>query len=144
MAQPNFATYNPGEVSLTVGSLIITGYAQDTMITIARKTPTWATTVGSDGFVTRAKSLDKRGEITITLDMSSPSNDDLTALFNADEQTGKGNFPIMMRDGSGTSVASGASAWIVQPATMEFGNGILGRQWTFEVAVLAMNVGGNQ
>lgn len=138
-----FATYSPDQISFVAASLIITGFAHDTMITVARKTPTWESTVGSDGFVTRRQSMDKRGDITITLDMSSPSNDDLSALFNADEKTGKGVFPIMIKDGSGRSVASGANAWILQPATMEFGNGILGRQWTFEVAVLAMNVGGN-
>lgn len=143
MAQPNFATYDPEKVSLVYGALIITGFAQDSMITVARKTPTWSSTAGSDGFVTRAKNLDKRGDITIVLDMSSPTNDALSALFYADEMTGKGAQAIMMRDASGTSVASGASAWIVQPATIEFGNGVLGRTWNFEVAVLAITPGGN-
>lgn len=142
MAQ-TFATYSPSEVSIIAGSLIITGFAQDSMVSVARKTATWESTVGSDGFVTRRKNMDKRGEVTITLDMSSPSNDDLSALFNADEKTGKGVFPIMIRDGSGRSVASAANAWLVQPATMEFGGGVLGRQWTFECDVLAMNVAGN-
>ncbi|RYF36590.1 MAG: DUF3277 family protein [Cytophagaceae bacterium] len=136
-------TYSPSEFSVTVGALILTGFAQDTMITVSRKTPTWSSTAGSDGFVTRARSADKRGDITLTLDMSSPSNDDLTALFAADEMTGKGVFPIMIRDGSGSSVASAASAWIVSPATLEYGNGVVGRAWTFEAANITISNGGN-
>lgn len=143
MAQPNFATYDPAKVSLVYGAVIITGFAQDTMIRVERNTPTWSDTAGSDGFVTRAKSLDKRGTITVTLDMSSPTNDALSALFYADETTGKGAQTIMMRDASGTTVASGASAWIVQPAAIEFGAGVLGREWQFRVAILAMSPGGN-
>lgn len=143
MAQPLFATFDPSKVSMIYGSLIITGFAQDSMITVARKTPIWSSTVGSAGFVSRAKSSDKRGDITIVLDQSSPDNDRLTALCSADELTGNGPQAFMMRDASGTSIASAASCWITQPATMEFGSGIMGRTWTFEAAVLVMAPGGN-
>lgn len=143
MSQPLFSTYQPDKVSFVFGSLIITGFAQDSMITVARKTPIWTSTAGSQGYVTRTKNMDKRGDVTIVLDQSSPDNDALSALCVADELTGQGAQPFMMRDASGTSVASAASMWIVQPATMEFGAGVLGRTWTFEAAVLIMTPGGN-
>lgn len=144
MADPFFRTYQPDLVSVTFGALIMTGFAQDSMITVARKTPTWTSTVGSQGYVTRAKTLDRRGDITITLDMSSPSNDDLMSLFNADEKTGKGALSFIMVDGSGSTVVSAPAAWIVQPATIEMGGAITARQWTFEAANLEMYVGGNR
>lgn len=143
MAQPVFATYDPGEISFVFGTIIITGFAADTMITVERMTDTWSDIAGSDGFVTRARSRDKRGVVTVNLDMSSMDNDKLQAVLAQDELDGTGAYPILMRDGSGTTVCSAPSAWIVKPAVVEYGSGVNNRQWVFHCDTLSTAVGGN-
>lgn len=137
------ATYDPGEVSFVWGTIMITGFASDTMITVERMTDTWSDQAGSDGFVTRARSRDKRGTVTVNLDMSSFDNDKLMAVLVQDELDGTGAFPLLMRDGSGTTVASAPFAWIVKPAVIEYGSGIAARQWQFRCDSLTVAVGGN-
>jgi len=139
----DFATYDPALVSVVFGPKILTGFAQDSIVTVERLNDTWTDQVGARGYVSRARNADRRGTITVVFDQTSQSNDDLSAIMLQDELNSTGVYPILVRDASGTSVASGASAWLTRPATIEMGNGILGRQWVFRVAVLAMAVGGN-
>jgi hypothetical protein len=136
-------TYDPAKVSFVFSSKIITGFADDSAIVVERMTDTWTDSVGVDGQVTRARSNDNRGTITLTLAQSSPSNDDLQALALADELTGVGAGECLLRDASGRTICSGDTAWITKPPQIEFGRSITNRQWVLRVANLVIAAGGN-
>lgn len=136
-------TYNPASVTFIYAAKIITGFADDSAIVVERMSDTWNDSVGTDGYVTRARSNDNRGTITLTLAQTSPSNDDLQALALADELTGQGAAECLLRDASGRTICSGDSAWLVKPSQVEFGRSITNRQWVLRVSNLIMAVGGN-
>lgn len=136
-------TYNPALISVITGAKIISGYSDDSQVTVERMTDSFAESVGADGHVTRSRTNDNRGTITVQLMQSSPSNDDLQAYATNDELNGTGTFPVLVRDASGRTICSGDQAWLVKTATAEYGRSITNRTWTIRVANLVMNVGGN-
>lgn len=136
-------TYDPASVSVIVAGKLMTGFADDSAVTVERMTDTWTDQVGTDGFVTRAKSNDQRGTVTINLTQTSPSNDDLQALASADELSGNGAGPFLMRDGSGRTICSGDTCWVTKPPSLEFGRSVVNRQWVIRVATLIVFSGGN-
>lgn len=136
-------TYNPASVSVVLGTKLLTGYADDTFVTIERMTDTWMDQVGTDGYVSRAKSNDTRGTVTVVLTQTSPSNDDLDAMATADELTGVGAAPLLVRDASGRTICSGDSAWVTKKPSLEFGRSVGNRTWTLRVANLNQFSGGN-
>jgi len=138
-----FATYDPSQVSVTLGEILMSGFAEDSMIEAERPEPTYADVAGADGQVTRAKTSDKRGTVTIHLMQSSDTNDLLSALHIADEQSNAGVRPLMIKDMSGTTVLSASHAWIERPAAANFAKGAGERVWVIKCARLEFFVGGN-
>ncbi len=137
------SSYDPGKVAVIIGAKILSGFSDDSQVSIERMTATFNESVGADGHVTRSASRDYRGTVTVTLMQSSPSNDDLTALALADEINGQGMFPLIIRDASGRTICSGDAAWVTQIASCDFSRSITNRTWTIRVATLVMSVGGN-
>lgn len=136
-------TYDPASVTNIVNGKLITGYSDDSSVTVERMTDTWTDQVGTDGYVTRAKSNDTRGTVTLNLTQTSPSNDDLQALATADEMSDTGAGPFLMRDASGRTICSGDTCWITKPPSLEFGRNVTNRQWVIRVANLVIFTGGN-
>lgn len=135
--------YDPSSVSIVFAGTIITGYDDGTFVSIERNNDMWAIKVGADGIGTRAKSSDKSGRVTITLMASSPANDKLSAMAVADELSGAGVAPLLVRDGSGRTVASALSAWVVKMPQVEFSKEPSNRAWTLETDSLTLYVGGS-
>lgn len=136
-------TYDPNQVSVIVGGKIISGFADGSYINVERNEQMFNLKVGVDGEGTRAKSNNKSGKITLTLMQSSSSNDDLSAFAAADELSNSGAVPVLVKDGSGTTLIAAATAWIQKYSNAEFGKEVLTRQWVLETDELIMLVGGN-
>ena len=66
-AQLEVATYDPKKVNLVMNGKIITGFASDSMITIARNEDTVTTKVGVKGDVAYNENANESGTITVTL-----------------------------------------------------------------------------
>src|SRR4051794_21013704 len=113
-------TYTPDSVTIVFSGIILSGYDDGTFVTIERANDMWALKMGADGIGARAKSSDKSGTVVATLLATSPSNDRLSAMAIADELSGAGVGPLLVRDGSGRSIASALSAWIVKIPQLEF------------------------
>jgi len=135
--------YQPSNVTVVYAGLILTGYDDGTFVSIERNNDMWTLKTGADGYGTRAKSSDKSGRVTLTLLQSSPSNDALSAIALADELSGAGVNPLLVRDGGGRTVASALSAWIVKIPQVEFAKEVGNRAWVFEADSLNIFVGGN-
>jgi hypothetical protein len=146
MATPRFATYDPGRQVLVVNGVQIQGFAPGTFIKVSRMTPTFSSKAGADGQVVRTKSRDKRGKIEITLLQTSLSNDYLSSLAVTDEQADGASTavgPSMVKDLNGTTFATGANTWVVQPADLELAAEAGDRTWTLECDNLQIVVGGS-
>ena len=66
-------TYNPKEVLIALGSHIVTGYAEDSFVSIDPSGDGTTKKTGCDGEVTRSISPDKSYTVKVTLDQMSDS-----------------------------------------------------------------------
>lgn len=140
---PLFKNYDPARVVVTFKGIPIRGYAEGTFVSVERDEDSFEKAVGSQGDVTRVRKRNRAGRATLTLQQSSPTNDELSALALLDEQTGLGYGPLMVKDLNGTTLASAAVAWLVRPASVSFADGAEGREWMIDCAELTMTVGGS-
>lgn len=135
--------YDPAQVIVNVGGRDISGFADGTFVRCARNADAFTLAVGADGESTRAKSNNRSGRITITLQQSSPSNDYLNSLAEADEKTNSGAVPAMVKDALGTTKANAKKAWVVKRPDGENAKEVQNREWVLETGNLEYDVGGN-
>jgi hypothetical protein len=135
-------TYDPKKVVVSVGGVPISGYADGTFVNISRQNDAFTSVAGADGEVSRAKSNDKRGEMTLTLLQTSLSNDVLSGIAQLDEKSNLGVVPVIVKDISGLSTYFAGSAWIKKMPDSGFGKEIENREWVFELAEMEVFVGG--
>lgn len=136
-------SYDPAEVQVIIAGIKISGFADGTFVTAARKNASFALIVGSDGEGARAKSNDRSATVTVTLLQTSDSNDALSALLNLDELSSDGVGALMIKDNSGRLLLSAETAWIEKPPDAEFAREITNRVWVIETNELTGLWGGN-
>lgn len=137
-------TYAAEKVVVTVGTSIVTGFADGDFITAKFSEDRYFSKAGADGEVGRAKTASRMGEITITLSATSAANDELSSIFNLAQVGGiDPPIPFGVADLSGRSVAFASKAWIKTAPDMTFGKEIGDREWILECADLSMTYGGN-
>lgn len=125
-------TYDPKEVSFIYAGSIIEGYADGTFLSIERNEDSATYQRASQGGGTRTLSNDKSGRFTITLQQTSPSNSTFNTQVQAMELSGGGIASALLKDNSGSDLASGAKSWVVKPSNMEYGNDLSNREWILE------------
>lgn len=136
-------TYDPKNVSVIVGGKIVSGFTDGTFITAERTEDMWNMKVGVDGIGTRAKTNNRSGKYTITLHQSSSSNDDLSAFAAADELSDTGAVPVLIKDNSGRSLVTSATAWVKKYPNAEFAKEVSNRVWVLETDEMVIFEGGN-
>ena len=139
----NFHEYDPKQVLLILNGVHIHGFLEGTFITARRNKDAMSLQVGVDGEGTRSKSSDKSGRLEIFLNQSSESNDVFSALALADEATGLGVVPAMLKDNSGRSLFVAENAWVVKFPDAPFETNSVGRQWILETDNLTVFLGGS-
>lgn len=135
-------SYDPKKVIITVGGAPMSGFADGTFVTVSRLNDSFVSHAGADGEVSRAKSNDRRGEMTLTLAQTSLSNDVLSGIYNLDERANRGVVAISIKDLSGTTVFFSGSGWIRKPPDAPFGKEIDNREWVFDLADMDVFIGG--
>ncbi len=136
-------TYDAAQVIISVGGIPLSGYTDGTFIEVARDEATWTKIVGADGIVTRGKTNNRSGTITVTLKQSSPSNDVLSGFLIADELANSSVVPILIKDLSGDSIYFAAQGWVSAFANSTFAKEITDRTWTISTAEMDVLVGQN-
>jgi len=134
--------YDPQSHDVVVDGTPIVGFAEGTFIKASFNEPQWSLKVGSDGFATRVRNANRSGKIEITLMASSPSNDYLNGLAQADRDTGAGIVPTLVKDRQGTARAQAGLSWINQIAPLERGKDLPDITWEMETNFLEMDQGG--
>ncbi len=136
------STYDPKEITVTVNGSILSGFSDD-VVTVERAEDQVADAAGADGEVIRTLTNDRRGNIQISLQQTSSSNLVLSALANADEQTGGSVFPVLIRDNRGNDIHVAAEAWIQKQPQAIYNKSNSPRVWIIRCADLRMVVGGH-
>ena len=136
-------TYDAKEVVLTLDGIPILGYADGTFISLEREEETYTKVVGADGVVSRAKTNNRSGTLTLTLKQTSPSNEDLSDFLKQDELSNNGVFSVLIKDSiSGTRLFS-STGWVQGLPTIEYAKEISDREWAIDLANIEFDISGN-
>lgn len=140
---PAVETYNPANIIISVGGTPISGFADGTFLELVADNQQFTRVTGADGYTTRIKSNNYSGQLTLTLSLTSPSNDVLSAILNADRLNDAGVVPVLIKDLNGRTVIFSASGWIQQFPDLTFSNEFTTRAWTLDLADIDIFIGGN-
>ncbi|MFI8570491.1 phage structural protein [Stenotrophomonas bentonitica] len=137
-------TYDSSQVIITFGPHIITGYAEDTFISVEEMGDGISSVVGANGEKARSMSQNRSLQVTLTLLQTSKSNDVLSAAAEFDRAShGQGALPMAITDLTGRTLIADASSWVVKKPNSEFGATVGTREWTLETSNDAIyHVGG--
>jgi hypothetical protein len=127
--------YDPENVDVIYAGVPISGFAEDTFVTIEAEAEDWLEVDGVDGDLTRSKNLAQKWKVTFHLMSSSKSDAFLSGLRELDlsETGGAGVSPIMIRDRNGVSLFVSDKAWIMKPPTATYGKTASAREWVCRV-----------
>lgn len=137
--------YDPGRVVVVIGGKTMAGFHTGSFVKCNRTNDTWKLEVGADGNPVWVKSRDKSGDIVITLQGTSPSNDDLSEIAVADERDDAvpEEITASVTDMNGTTLWSSANARVLKPADAEFADEHTPREWTVKCGKLEWFNGGS-
>ena len=142
---PQVRTYDPKRIASTVGSHIVTGYGEDTFVSIEPVGDGTTTTAGADGEIARSMSNNTLHRITLTVGGTSPTNDYLSDLLARDRASGgAGVVPFVMRDLRGSTVVAASQAWVVNSPTIEYGATVSDREWVLDAVITELFSGGSE
>lgn len=138
------AHYSPEDVSILVAGLLqIDGLIDGSFITISKDVMPFRSVKTTDGIRARIYDNDQSYTITLTLASTSDSNDFLTKLWQIDELSQMGKFPLLIKDGLGSSLFFSATSWIEGIPDTEYSNDITARTWVIKCSQAVINIGGN-
>ena len=132
----NAATYSPNQISLTLGTYTIKGYAPNTFIDVEQSAKTFELVKGMRGVNSRKRNLDKSLRITFRLLQTHDTNNILTQIHQTDIDTGAGRFAVTLTDLSSSEAGSGNGQIISQKAFIEgfpdivYSGSLEAREWT--------------
>ena len=126
-------TYNPKKITCALGSHIVTGYADDSFITIESASDGTSYVVGADGEI--ARSIDPSSVYTLKLSLlqNSETNNFLQRMYDKDKTEGTGTFSVNINDIIGKEKFVGATAWVTKPASWGRGKSQTNREWEIVV-----------
>lgn len=122
-------TYNPKEITIALGNHIVSGYADDSFVTIDASGDGVTKKVGCDGEIARSISPDDTCVVKISVLQTSDTNSYLQQKVAEDRKTGNGMFPILIKDLKGGMVLSADSAWAIKSASRGYGKETTNREW---------------
>ena len=122
-------TYNPKQVTVSLGSHLVTGYADDSFITIDSNGDGVTKKVGCDGEIVRSISPDDTYVIKLSVLQTSSTNSWLQKKYAADVKNASGMFSVLIKDLKGGLVFKSSYAWVVKPASRGFGKESANREW---------------
>lgn len=136
--------YNPDEVQVVVAGLLnLSGFVNGTFINISKDVVPFSSVRMPDGTVSRLYNNDQTYSIRISLHSGSKSNDFLTKLWQLDEITQRGKFPLFVKDMSGSDLFFSTNTWIEQLPEMNKSASVGTRTWVLKSSSAVINIGGN-
>ena len=122
-------TYDAKDVSVIVGGVYLTGFAEGTFVSYDKTEDRWTISTGSMGDTARAKVNNPLGTITVTLQQTSPQ----VSYLNKLAKSGKLVEARVIHKGTNTEKIGGTQCFILKEAAGEFSNEISNREFTIQV-----------
>ncbi|MNX76784.1 hypothetical protein D3C86_1083000 [compost metagenome] len=152
MASQGLATYSPNTLAVIITqdstgiSHRISGFSEDSLVSIDRNMETFSLYVGADNTSTRIANVNTSATMTVSLQQTSASNDILSQLYENDRQSldSSGLFNITVTDLSGRSVYFSDQAYVASPPSSPFANSMQTREWMIHLPNSTIFLGGNQ
>ena len=132
MGNGKISTYNPKQVVVSVGTQIITGFADDSFVTIEPSGEGITKKVGCDGEIVRSVSPDNTYKVKFSLLQTSECNSYLSQLVDYDRETGDGIVPVTIKDLKGGLVFSTEAAWVIKKSPVTRGKSDNNREWELD------------
>lgn len=130
----NMTTYNPRKVTCAFGNHIVTGFADDSFITIEPAGDGTSYVIGADGEVARSIDPSRVYTIKISLLQNSRSNEYLQKIYEKDVKDGDGTFSVNINDLLGKQKFTSGIAWVTKPASWSRGKQQGNREWEIVAA----------
>lgn len=127
-------TYSPKKVTCALGRHIVSGFADDSFITIDSDAEGTSHVVGADGEIARSIDPSKVYILKLSLLQASTTNEYLQSMYEKDNVDGTGTFSVNVNDLLGEEKFVGATAWVKKPATWARGKTQGNREWEIVVA----------
>lgn len=131
-------TYNPKEVVVACGTHIVSGYADDSFISIEPNGDGITKKVGCDGEIARSISPDNTYKVKITLLQNSDSNSFFSNIADYDRATGNGLFPVLIKDLRGGLLFATEAAWVIKKSPATRGKETNNSEWEIDTASAVM------
>lgn len=142
---PTLFSYIPESVNCLIAGMIpITGFVDGTFISVDKDEMPYSSIRMPDGTIARKKNTSQTYTITITLHNGAETNNLLTKMWQIDELTDRGKFPLLIKDQSGSDLLFSTESWIEGIPSMTKSNAIDSRVWVIKSAYALINVGGNE
>lgn len=138
------ANYCPEDVNCLAFGIPLDGFGEGTFITITKDKLPYTTKETADGSIARMYSNSQTYTISLTFHRGSTSNDILTKLWQLDELTQRGKFPLFIKDLSGTDLFFSTNTWIEGIPSMSQSTSFDSRTWILRSSQAAINIGSNQ
>lgn len=138
----DFGTFDFKKLDFILGVTKLEGFSDGSALTIKEVEPTFKTKIGADSSCGRIKNSANYLELNVKLLQTSGANQILTVLHEADK-LGNAPLPLIIKDGSGTSLVTAANAWITGYPEIEYGNDLVDRSWTVHASDYVLNLAGN-
>lgn len=137
------ATYDPKKIEITFGSMIISGYADGTFVSIASEGDGFERMTGAAGDVAFVNKQMWCYDVTLTLLQTSHSNSELTLWYNMDKLTNSGLTTLTIKDHRGNSLLEAAEARICAEPEVIYSRDIETREWVIRTGAAINNIGGS-
>jgi len=142
---PTLFNYSPEAVNCLIGGIIpVEGFVDGTFISVDKDEMPYSSIRMPDGTVARKKNNSQTYTITITLHNGAETNNLLTKMWQIDELTDRGKFPLLIKDQSGSDLLFSTESWIEGIPSMTKSNAIDSRVWVIKSAYAVINIGGNE
>lgn len=125
-------TYNPLQVTIALGSHIASGFADDSFVIVDPNGDGTSSKTGCDGEVVRSIDPNNTSKIKLSLLQNSKTNKFLSDMYYKDKKTGKGMFPITIKDLAGGYKFTCDSAWVSKLPSRGYGKQSGNREWELE------------
>lgn len=137
-------SYDPKMVIVTLGGTPISGFADETFVSIKRTNGgAFSKKRGADGRIERVNKNSYDFTVELTLQQTSTSNLILDSLMKGDMTSNNGVVALAVKDLNGTSLFTAAAAWVNEDPSLDFGNDTISRKWVIETGPASVTIGGN-
>ena len=127
-------TYNPRKVTCALGRHIVSGFADDSMITVEFAGDGTSYVAGADGEIVRSIDPTEIFKLKLAVQQTSSTNAYLQKMFDKDRKDGSGTFSVNINDLLGKEKFTGDVAWVTKPASFVRGKTQNNREWEIVVS----------